>query len=157
VDQVVPDPGTFLESIMLAVRLLLAVLLLAPIIAWADDDADVRAFITTYDQSYLAGDTKTVETLLAHDYRVVVEGAVKDRAAALVEFTAMDHAAISAMASTIDRIHVAGDLAVAVGRIDWTKGEEKGGEHFTLVLRRDAGRWKAVEEHVSDVAMAAAR
>jgi hypothetical protein len=142
---------------MKIISLLFAGLLLAGVDVHADDDADVRAFAATYDRAYLTGDTKVVDTLLAADYRVVVEGAVQDRAAALAEFAAMDHAAITAMSSTIDRVHVDGDLAVAVGRIDWAKGKETGGEHLTLVLRREAGRWKAVDEHVSDVAKDAAR
>ncbi|MCE3004040.1 MAG: nuclear transport factor 2 family protein [Xanthomonadaceae bacterium] len=137
---------------MLAARALLSMLLLATASVSADDAADIRAFTSTYDRAYRTGDAKAIDALLAADYRTVVEGAVKDRATALTEFAAMDHDAISAMASTIDRVHVEGDLAVAVGRIDWTKGAEHGGEHFTLVLRREAGRWKAVDEHVSDVA-----
>lgn len=141
---------------MKPISLLFAGLLIAGAAAHADDTADVRAFTATYDRAYMTGDTNVVETLLAADYRVVVEGAVKDRATALKEFAVMDHAAITAMTSTIDRVHVTGDLAVAVGRIDWTKGKETGGEHFTLVLRREAGQWKAVDEHVSDVAKPAA-
>jgi ketosteroid isomerase-like protein len=137
---------------MKTVSLLFAGLLLAGTAVQADDTADVRAFTATYDRAYMTGDAKVVGSLLAADYRAVVEGKVKERAIALAEFAKIDHAAISAMSSTIDRVHVAGDLAVAVGRIDWTKGAEKGAEHFTLVLRREAGGWKAVDEHVSDVA-----
>ena len=141
---------------MKPISLLFAGLLLAGAAAQADDMADIRAFTGTYDRAYMSGDTKVVDNLLATDYRVVVGGAVKDRATALEEFALVDHAAINAMSSTLDRVHVAGDLAVAVGRIDWTKGKETGGKHFTLVLRREAGQWKAVDEHVSDVAKPAA-
>lgn len=141
---------------MKTASLLFAGLLLASTPIVADDAADIRAFTADYDRTYLSGDQQAVAALLADDYRVVVEGAVKDRATALAEFAGMDHDEISAMSSTVERVHVSGDLAVAVGRIDWTKGTEKGGEHFTLVLRREAGRWKAVDEHVSDVAEAKA-
>jgi ketosteroid isomerase-like protein len=142
---------------MKRIPLLFAGLLFACVNVHANDDDAVRAFAAAYDRAYQAGDTQTVETLLAADYRVVVEGAVKDRAAALAEFAAMDHAAITAMSTTLERIHVAGELAVAVGRIHWTKGEKSGGEHLTLVLRREAGQWKAVDEHVSDFAEDTAR
>lgn len=142
---------------MKRIPLLFAGLLCAGVNVHAKDDTAIRAFVATYDRAYQTGDTQAVETLLAADYRGVVEGAVKDRAAALAEFAAMDHAAITAMSTRLERIHVAGDLAVAVGRIHWTKGDETGGEYLTLVLRREAGQWKAVDEHVSDFAEDTAR
>jgi ketosteroid isomerase-like protein len=137
--------------VMKITTLLFAGLLLFGAQVYADDEADVRAFVAAYDRAYLAGGTPAMESLLADDYRVVVGGEVKDRAASLAEFAAMDRPAITSMSTTIDRVHVAGDLAVAVGRINWAKGEEKGGEHLTLILRREAGQWQAVDEHVSDV------
>lgn len=136
---------------MKIVSLLFAGLFLFAPHARADDEAAVRAFVDAYDRAYQAGGTQAIETLLADDYRVVVEGEVKDRAAALAEFAATDRPAITSMSSTIDRVHVAGDLAVAVGRIEWAQNAKKGSEHFTLVLRREAGRWQAVDEHVSDI------
>lgn len=143
--------------VMKIVSLLFAGLFLFAPHARADDQAAVRAFVDAYDRAYLGGGTEAIETLLADDYRVVVEGEVKDRAAALAEFSAMDRTEITSMSTTIDRVHVAGDLAVAVGRINWAKGAETGGEHLTLILRREAGQWQAVDEHVSDVVDKAAR
>lgn len=119
----------------------------------ADDQADLRDFVSRYDRAYLARDETAVKNLLANDYRVIVEGHVHDRAESLAEMldpAKTDHP--STLSSTVDRVHVAGDLAVVVGQIHWTEGAETGGEHYTLVLRRTAEGWRAVEEHLSAVA-----
>lgn len=119
----------------------------------ADDQTGVRDFIKRYDAAYLARDEAAVKALMADDYRVVVRGQSKDLAESLAEF--MDPARkehVTALSSTVDRVHVAGDLAVAVGMIQWTEDGKSGREHFTLVLRRQAGAWRAIEEHISDVA-----
>ena len=119
----------------------------------ADDQAAVRDFVARYDKAYLARDTAGFEGLLASDYRVVVEGKVHDRAGTLSHFAdpaRTEHP--DALSSTVDRAHVSGDLAVAVGRIEWKDGDKAGHEHYTLVLRREGGQWRAVEEHISDVA-----
>lgn len=137
---------------MPAVRILFALLLLAPACAWADGDAEVRAFLAACDRAYLAGDATALAGLLAADYQVVAEGRVRDRGTALASLTAADREAPAALDTVVNRVHAARDLAVAVGRIDWTKADRKGTEHFTLVLRREGGQWRAVAEHVSDAA-----
>jgi ketosteroid isomerase-like protein len=121
--------------------------------ALADDQADLRDFVARYDRAYLARDEAAVRKLLADDYRVVAEGHVHDRATSLAELVdpaRTDHP--SALSSTVDRVHLAGDLAVVAGQIQWTQADKSGSEHYTLVLRRDAGGWRAVEEHLSTVA-----
>lgn len=139
----------------LAVKSLFAIvlgLLLCCTAALADDQADVRDFIKRYDAAYVARDEATIRGLVAKDYRVVVNGKAKDFATSIAEFTDPKNADSSiTLASTVDRVHVAGDLAVAVGTIQWTEDGKSGGEHFTLVLRREGGAWRAVEEHVSEV------
>jgi ketosteroid isomerase-like protein len=127
-------------------------LLLCCTAALADDQADVRDFIKRYDASYVARDEAAIRKLVAEDYRVIVKGKAKDFATSIAEFTDPKNAgSTTTLASTVDRVHVAGDLAVAVGTIQWTEKEKSGGEHFTLVLRRDGGVWRAVEEHISEV------
>ena len=127
-------------------------LLLCCTAALADDQAEVRDFIKRYDAAYVARDEATIRELAAKDYRAIVRGKSKDFATSIAEFTDPKNAKSSiALASTVDRVHVAGDLAVAVGTIQWTEEGKSGGEHFTLVLRREAGKWRAVEEHISDV------
>jgi ketosteroid isomerase-like protein len=146
-------PGTHEE---LAMKTLFAATL--GLLLWcgavlADDQADLRDFVSRYDRAYLARDEAAVENLLADDYRVIVEGRVQDRAKSLAEMVdpaKTDHP--SAVSSTVDRVHVAGDLAVVVGQIKWTQADKTGGEHYTLVLRRGADGWRAVEEHLSTVA-----
>jgi ketosteroid isomerase-like protein len=144
-------------KVMKIVSLLFAGLLVFAAHAHADDEADVRAFVAAYDRAYHAGSTQAIETLPADGYRVVVDGELEHRAAALAEFAATDRPVITSMSSTIDRVYIAGDLAAAVGRIERAQDAKKGSEHYTLVLRREAGRWQAVDEHVSDVVDKAAR
>lgn len=123
--------------------------------ALAEDQAALRELVARYDRAFIARDATTIGDLLAPDYRVVVEGKVADRAGSLAELvdpSRTEHP--DAMSSTVERTHVSGDLAVAVGRIDWKEGDEAGSEHYTLVLRREGGQWRVVEEHISPVAKA---
>ena len=127
-------------------------LLLCCTAATADDQADVRDFIKRYDAAYVARDEAAIRDLVAKDYHVIVKGKTKDFATSIAEFTdPKNTSSPTALSSTVDRVHVTGDLAVAVGQIQWTEGDKSGGEHFTLVLRREAGVWRAVEEHISQV------
>jgi ketosteroid isomerase-like protein len=146
------QPGMHRE---LAVKSMFAIvlgLLLCCTAALADDQADVRDFIKRYDAAYVARDETAIRGLVAKDYRVIVKGMTKDFATSIAEFTDPKNANNpTALSSTVDRIHVAGDLAVAVGTIQWTEDGKSGGEHFTLVLRREGGAWRAVEEHISEV------
>ena len=135
---------------MKIVGLLCAVLLLATTSAWADEHTGIRAFIAAYDRAYLASDTQTLGTMLATDYRVVAEGAVLDRAAALAEHSAPGKDKLISLSSTVDRIDTEGNLAVVIGRIKWAQANKNGEEHFTMALRREAGQWKAVAEHISE-------
>lgn len=140
------------QTDMNSIRILLAVLLLASSSVRADTDADLRALVAEYDRAYLAADVAAVGTLLAADYRVVVEGRVRDRDAVLKEMTAPERDAATRLNSTVDRVWADGDLAVATGRIEWRAAESQGSEHFTLVARREGGKWRVASEHLSDVA-----
>lgn len=120
--------------------------------ALADDAAEVRDFIKRYDAAYVAGDEATIRTLVGKDYHAIINGKDKDFETSIAEFTDPKNTSRpTALASTVDRVHVAGDLAVAVGHIQWTEDGKTGHERFTLVLRREAGAWRAVEEHISEI------
>lgn len=119
--------------------------------ALADDQAAVKDLIDRYDRAYLARDMATLEALLADEYRAFVEGKEADRATSLAKLVDPDNKwHPSSLSSTVDRIHASGDLAVAVGQVHWKENAKSGREHYTLVLRRDAGVWRVVEEHISD-------
>lgn len=123
----------------------------------ADDQRDVREFIKRYDAAYLAREEATIRQLVAEDYRAIVNGKTKDFATSIAEFTdPANTSSPTALSSSVDRVHVSGDLAVAVGTIQWTEEGKTGSEHYTLVLRRGAGQWRVVEEHISPVAKAKA-
>jgi ketosteroid isomerase-like protein len=136
---------------MKIVSAVLAALLLASTGVFADDRAAVEDLLARYDRAYLAADTKAVGAVLAEDYRAIVDGQTKDRAAALAELADPKREfRPTAVSSTLERVHVSGDLAVAVGRIAWKSAKGEGAELYTLVLRREGGAWRAVEEHISE-------
>lgn len=144
------------ETDMNLLRIVFPLLLVAVAPVRADDAADVRALVAEYDRAYLAADPAAVGALLADDYRVVVEGRLRDRGTVLAELIAPEREASTALSSTVDRVWNSGDLAVATGRIEWRSAKDHGNEHFTLVARRDGGKWRVVSEHISDVARDAA-
>jgi len=130
---------------------LFIVLLLAFTSAKADDDASVRDLIARYDTAYLAGDTATLETLMASDYQVITYGRLNDRATAFADFADPKRSKPTAMSSTVDRVVVDGNLAFATGTIRGTEDKKSFEELFTLVLKRAEGGWQAVAEHISPV------
>jgi ketosteroid isomerase-like protein len=141
---------------MKLVAFLCGILLLATSSVQADDTADIRGFVVAYDRAYLSGDTAALGAMLAPEFRVVSDGVAEDREGSLADYAAHGQNKLTGMSSTVDRIHVDGDLAVVIGRVHWRQAnddgtEDNGSEHFTLVLAREAGQWKALAEHVSEV------
>lgn len=136
---------------MKSIATLFIVLLLAFTSAKADDNASVRDFVARYDTAYLAGDIATLETLMASNYQVIVYGRLKDRAAAFADFADPERTKPTAFSSTVDRVIVDGNLALATGTAQWTEDKKSGEELYTLVLKRTAGGWQAVAEHISPV------
>jgi ketosteroid isomerase-like protein len=121
--------------------------------AMAQDDASIREFVERYDRTIVSGDADAVRALLADDYRQIAEGRTHDRDQALADFAKDDYAGRgTTMSSTVDRVEMSGELAVVSGVVNWKQGDESGSEHYTLVLERDGGGWKALMEHVSETA-----
>ena len=94
-----------------------------------------------------------MEALLASEYQVVVDGKLATRAAAVAEFKkrALTNKAVQTT-STVDKVMLSSNLAIATGVITLKTELKTGKEHYTIVLREGNDRWQVVAEHISEVA-----
>ena len=150
----------------LLLNALLFTLLACTASARSPEEQSVIDFLDAYDRAYTASDVTFFEKNFHPDYRVFVEGELKTKADSIEWIKTKDSKERTLeLSSTIDRVRIAGDMAVATGTINWKTmkpGEENataktGSEHVTIVMVKDGNAWRAWSEHLSSVKAASAK
>jgi ketosteroid isomerase-like protein len=122
-------------------------------------DAEVRAFMRSWDEAYLAQSTSALARLLAEDFTLVdASGRSIGRDEYVISAAKAPARPPESDASEIVSVRIYGDTAVVIGR-SRTKGVPRGRMQllgtdiiFTDVLIRKGGTWQAVATHATAIA-----
>jgi len=121
--------------------------------AAAKVEQELRSLVSTWDESYVKGDTAALDRLLANEF-AFVGGPAKAEYLASFKSRSTDLVIESAVSSNL-QVQVYGNSAVLTG-LDTIKGKNKGQAFVTKWLYMDVwikrnGRWQCVKTYSSPV------
>ncbi len=138
----------------------LAVSMLAASSSYAKENADeaaIRQLIADVDKAYVAQDANLMDKQLDPGYSAINNGRITGLAQAQADLAEVRTTKL-ALSSTVERVRVLGDMALAQGVTSWqttSKSDplvvDSGGEQYTVALVKKNNVWRIFSEHFSRI------